>query len=57
MWRRPVCRVIALDRAVASKTQLEALSYKIEWHQYPMEHSMALEEIRDVRAWLGKVLA
>ena len=49
--------VIALDRAVASKDALEALGYKIEWHQYPMEHSMALEEIRDVRAWLGKVLA
>ena len=49
--------VIALDRAVASKTALEGLGYKIEWHQYPMEHSMALEEIRDVRAWLRKVLA
>ena len=49
--------VIALDRAVASKTALEGLGYKIEWHQYPMEHSMALEEIRDVRAWLGRVLA
>ena len=49
--------VIALDRAVASKTALEGLGYKIEWHQYPMEHSTALEEIREVRAWLRKVLA
>ena len=49
--------VIVLDRAVASKTALEGLGYKIEWHQNPMEHSMALEEIRDVREWLGTVLA
>ena len=48
--------VIALDRAVASKTALEGLGYKIEWHQYPMEHSMAPEEIRDVRRWLGGLL-
>ena len=48
--------VIALHRAVASKYALEALGYKVEWHQYPMEHSMALEEIRDVRAWLGNFL-
>ena len=49
--------IIALDRAVASKDTLEALGYKVEWHQYPMEHSMALEEIRDVREWLGTLLA
>ena len=48
--------VITLERAVASKDALEALGYKVEWHQYPMEHSMALEEIRDVKVWLGNVL-
>jgi phospholipase/carboxylesterase len=49
--------VVVLDRAQTSKTQLEGLGYKIEWHQYPMEHSLHPEEIDDIRDWLGRVLA
>jgi len=49
--------VVALERAIASKTQLESQGYGIEWKQYPMEHSLCLEEIADIRAWLGRVLA
>ena len=49
--------VVALERAVASKAQLESHGYGIEWKQYPMEHSLCLEEIADIRAWLGRVLA
>ena len=48
--------VIALDRAATSKSQLEALGYKVEWHQYPMQHSLSPEEIGDIRDWLGRVL-
>jgi len=46
-----------LERASTSKTQLEGLGYRVEWKQYPMEHSLCLEEIGDVRDWLGRVLA
>jgi phospholipase/carboxylesterase len=48
--------VVQLVRATTSREQLEALGYKIEWHDYPMEHSVCLEEIQAVRAWLGKIL-
>jgi phospholipase/carboxylesterase len=48
--------VVQLVRATTSREQLETLGYKIEWHDYPMEHSVCLEEIQAVRAWLGKVL-
>jgi phospholipase/carboxylesterase len=48
--------VISLERATTSKTQLEGLGFKVEWHQYPMEHSVNLDEIREVRSWLGSVL-
>jgi phospholipase/carboxylesterase len=48
--------VIHLDRASASRQQLEAQGYKLEWHEYPMEHSVCLEEIQAVHGWLGKVL-
>ncbi len=35
---------------------LKAEGYKIETHSYPMEHSLCLEEINDISAWLQKVL-
>ena len=49
--------VVVLDRASTSRTQLEGLGYRVEWQQYPMEHSLCLEEIGDIRDWLGRVLA
>ena len=49
--------MIALARATASRDQLKQLGYAIEWKEYPMEHSLAMEEVRDVREWLGRVLA
>ena len=48
--------MIALSRATASRDQLQQLGCTIEWNEYPMEHSLALEEVRDIRAWLGRVL-
>lgn len=48
--------MIALARATASRDQLIQLGCTIEWQEYPMEHSLAMEEVRDVRAWLGRVL-
>ena len=48
--------MIALARATASRDQLKQLGYNIEWKEYPMEHSLAMEEVRDVRGWLGRVL-
>ena len=35
---------------------LEAAGYKVEPHLYPMEHSLCLEEINDISAWLQKTL-
>lgn len=49
--------VIALERAEASRDQLAGLGYGIEWHTYAMEHSVCMDELRDIRAWLGRVLA
>ncbi|OYW18639.1 MAG: carboxylesterase, partial [Burkholderiales bacterium 12-64-5] len=49
--------VVALDRGVASRDALAALGYAIEWHQYPMQHSVCAEEIQDLNRWLLQVLA
>jgi len=35
-----------------SRTGLNDMGYSVEWHDYPMEHSVCAEEIADIRAWL-----
>jgi phospholipase/carboxylesterase len=30
--------------------------YTVAWHEYPMQHSVCLEEVRDIGAWLTQVL-
>ncbi|MCG2586260.1 alpha/beta hydrolase [Massilia sp. TS11] len=49
--------VIPLARAEASRALLAQLGYQVEWHEYMMEHSACMEEVRDISAWLKKVLA
>ena len=48
--------VITLDRAVASRDALNKLGYRIEWHEYPMEHSVCMEEVQAIDSWLRQVL-
>jgi phospholipase/carboxylesterase len=31
--------------------------HDVEWHEYPMAHSVCLEEIRDIASWMKRVLA
>ena len=39
-----------------SRTFLAGLGYQVEWHEYPMQHSVCLEEIEDISAWLRGIL-
>jgi phospholipase/carboxylesterase len=48
--------VVRFQWAEASKRMLEAVGYAVEWHTYRMEHSVCLEEIQAIGAWLTKVL-
>jgi phospholipase/carboxylesterase len=48
--------LIPLDRGRRSRDALVALGYAVEWHDYRMAHAVCPEEIRDVSAWLRKVL-
>ena len=48
--------VLGFDLGVASRDALQALGHPVEWHEYPMAHQVCLEEIRDVGAWLRRVL-
>lgn len=44
--------VIPIARAVASRDALSALGHPVEWHEYPMAHSVCAEEIADLQRWL-----
>jgi phospholipase/carboxylesterase len=48
--------VIAIDLAERSVQQLRGLGYDVDWRAYPMEHSVCLEEIGHIGAWLRRIL-
>ena len=48
--------MIRIERAKQSRDALAALGYPVEWHEYPMPHSVCPEEIADIAAFLGRVL-
>lgn len=50
-------QVIQIDRAEKSRDTLRALGYNVEWHAYPMPHSVCIEEISDISDWFKRVLA
>ncbi len=49
--------VVPLARGSASRDALTTAGYAIEWHEYPMPHSVCAEEIRDIAAFMKRVLA
>ena len=49
--------VVQIARAQQSRDLLTGMGYKVEWHEYMMQHSLCLEEIDAIGAWLKKVLA
>ena len=49
--------VVPLARATASRDALLALGQPVEWHTYPMQHSVAPEEVADLNRFLLRVLA
>jgi phospholipase/carboxylesterase len=48
--------IVIHERGTASRDALRALGHEIEWHDYPMPHSVCMEEIEDLNAWLLKHL-
>ncbi|MFZ1181254.1 MAG: dienelactone hydrolase family protein [Herbaspirillum sp.] len=48
--------VVGLAHAERSRDMLNALDYQIEWHAYPMQHTLCPEEIEDIGHWLARVL-
>ncbi len=48
--------IIPLSRATASREQLQALGYAVQWHEYPMAHSVCGDEVAHIAAFLQERL-
>jgi phospholipase/carboxylesterase len=48
--------VVAPERADISRAKLQELGFKVQWHTYPMQHSVCPEEIADISHFLQRVL-
>lgn len=44
--------VVVPQMGEMSRDILRGLGYSIEWHSYPMEHSVCMDEIADISRWL-----
>jgi phospholipase/carboxylesterase len=49
--------VLPFELADSSRSTLEALGYVVDWHAYPIAHSVCLEEVRAIGAWLDTLPA
>ncbi|OYU42162.1 MAG: hypothetical protein CFE44_25575 [Burkholderiales bacterium PBB4] len=48
--------VVVLKRGEDSRDALKALGHPVQWHTYPMPHSVHPQEIADIAAFLKQVL-
>jgi phospholipase/carboxylesterase len=49
--------VVPLARGAAGRDLLQSLGQPVEWHEYPMEHAVCMEELQALNRWLLQVLA
>ena len=50
-------QVVLQQRGLDSRDVLTSLGYAVEWHSYPMAHSVCAEEVADLRQWMSLRLA
>ena len=48
--------VVILKRGEDSRDALAALGHTVQWHTYPMPHSVHPREVADIAAFLRQVL-
>lgn len=49
--------VVAPQLGEETKGLLESSGYSVEWHAYPMPHSVSPDEVGDIARWLRRCLA
>ena len=48
--------VVSLELGVKAKDFLEGQGCRLEWHTYPMPHTVCLEEVQEIGVWLQRLL-
>lgn len=48
--------VVPLARGAAARDALQAQGQPVQWQDYPMQHSVCLEEVQALQQWLLRVL-
>ena len=48
--------IITMERCQDSLAALQAQNYHIDWHKYPMAHSVCMPEIADIQQFLSQLL-
>ena len=49
--------VIPIEQAESARHFLTEKGYSVDWHCYPMEHSVCPKEITHIKSWLSQVLS
>ncbi len=49
--------IVNYQYGVQSRMHLQQAGYSIDWHDYPMGHSVCMEEIRHISQWIQSTLA
>ena len=49
--------MVGIERGRESRDRLVEAGYAVDWREYPMEHQICGEELRDIGRWLAGVLA
>jgi phospholipase/carboxylesterase len=49
--------IVPIARGIAGRDLLKSLGQPVAWHDYPMEHSVCIEEVQALNRWLLDVLA
>ncbi len=49
--------IVVPARGEATRDALSAMGYPVQWHSYPMGHTVCPEEVADLNRWLLQVLS
>ncbi|MDP3512073.1 MAG: dienelactone hydrolase family protein [Sulfuritalea sp.] len=49
--------IVSIELGIRARDFLTARGHEVEWHEYPMPHSICIEEIHAVGRWLNKAMA
>ena len=48
--------VIQFNFGVQTRIMLEEMKYSVLWNEYPMDHAVCQDEIKDIGLWISKIL-